>query len=68
MEGLRDIQTWFGARHNYITEMSFERKLMALAGGMSLDQIRFAIALLASIPFGAGVKLIKSPASESPPI
>ena len=63
MEAFRDIQTWFGARHNYISEMAFEKKLMALSGGMSLDQIRFALALVASIPVGAGVKLFKSPTS-----
>ena len=53
-----------GARHNYIPVMGFEARLSALAGGVSIDMLRFALAGFASILVGAGIRLIKAPTGK----
>lgn len=58
-EGAQSFQHFMGARHNYIPEMGWETE-MAAGIGLSLDQTRFMLALLVSIPMAEVVRRIHS--------
>jgi hypothetical protein len=54
------LQDAFSSRHNLVPHMAWE---VALEDTLSLskDQMRFMLALFASVPVGAGIRLFKSP-------
>jgi hypothetical protein len=57
---LSSLREFMETRHNYIPVMKWESDLALLAGMQSVDYIRFALALLASVPAGACVNIFKS--------
>ncbi len=61
--GLMALERFMETRHNYIAPMAWEHALRAPLG-ISVDQLRFVLALFASLPIGAGVRVIKSPTGE----
>ena len=64
--GLVHLERFMETRHNYIPFMGWERSF-AGAIGLSLDQTRFMLALIASIPAGYAVRGLRSSFGESEP-
>lgn len=60
---LAELQQFMATRHNAIPVMHWEIFLAAQIG-LSIDQFRFMVALLASVPAGAAVRLFKSPTAR----
>jgi len=60
---LYKFQMFMSTRHNYIGVMPWEQ---AAAGaiGLSIDQLRFTLALFSSVLIGLGIRLFKSPAAR----
>ncbi|GAX79182.1 hypothetical protein CEUSTIGMA_g6622.t1 [Chlamydomonas eustigma] len=57
---LSSVREFMETRHNYIPVMSWESDVAKLASMQSVDYIRFALALLVSVPVGACVNMFKS--------
>lgn len=62
--GNDDFLSMFNSKNNIISHMSFE-KHAAETLSLSVDQLRFALALIISVVFGAGLPLIRSPTGDS---
>lgn len=54
----------FTLRHNFIKPQPWELRLSNALSGIGFDQMRMTLSILACIPVGLGVRLLKSPTGE----
>lgn len=62
MEASNHLRSFMAAQDNLIKEMPWEGAAMG-ALGVSLSQLRYAVAMFAAVPLASGVRLFKSPTS-----